>query len=95
MSVSAPSYCDCMCHQSVRGDYNYAWLNEDWHTATRLASSPFVNTPAFVPASDALEAAVASGCSCINRHASALGPPEYLPPSDWTPDADSTGDGAE
>ena len=84
--------CDCTCHQCVRGDYNYAFQHEDWYTATRLSNSPFVDVPIAYDVNDPLEAAVASGCSCLNKHVPALMPPfPYAPPKHWTPQADGEG----
>lgn len=91
--------CWCFCHGHDRADYNDALLNRTWFEATQLAHAPFVNIPRPVPADDPLEAAVASGCHCINRHTLALSdlaPPfPYTPPTHWTPDADATGEGKE
>lgn len=78
-----------MCHQSVRADYNEAHLYADWDRATELARDEHVNRPRGYPVDDPLEAAVASGCSCLSRHAAVLSDlPPFDPPSDWSPEED-------
>lgn len=76
--------CGCFCHSAVRGDFESAKQHGDFDVAMVHSASPWINTFIWVDGADPVEAAVASGCHCIDNHTPAL--LDYLPPTDWTPD---------
>lgn len=85
--------CSCQCHASTRADYEAARQLNNWQAAIIASSDPLVNAIIPVDARDPLEAAAACEV-CKANHAVALSdaPPPFLPPQDWSPNSDSTGD---
>jgi hypothetical protein len=76
--------CTCWCHAEARGNYNDAAQRQDYPAIVILSRVETVNVRVPVESDDALEAAVASGCDCLNNHCPALS--SLLPPrtlSEW------------
>lgn len=79
------------------GDAHDALQRGDQAEAERLAQDPAFNLPAWAEVDSPLEAAVATGCSCLSNHAPALSNnplPPFLPPHPWKP-SDDQADGEE
>lgn len=88
MVAVSTGFCLCPCHSAMLGDANDAMQRGDAGEAARITGLIGFDLPPWANVENVLEAAVASGCSCLKNHAPALAkrPPKYDPPRPWSPD---------
>lgn len=87
--MATERWCLCLCHRDVLGDYLEALQRGDQLEAQRLVGVIQYCRPQWAPVDDAMEAAVATGCPCVNNHAPVFGKPPYKPPTKWNPQEDA------
>lgn len=68
--MAAPRRCECPCHNEDRAAARIAVEAAQYHTAFQLAQQ--ANRALGADTDDVIEAAVASGCECLNDHVPAL-----------------------
>lgn len=96
--ADAPRLCPCPCHNSDRAASRIAREADQFHTMFYFAQEALRFQG--VDTDDVVEAAVASGCSCINDHVPALQVkriwgPRIIPKAETPPFVPDAGEGAE